>query len=94
MSGGLAANQDADAIQGLLSRYPVVQSNPHIVAEYARLFVELRSRNKLIGPNDLWIAACAVALDLPLLTANEAEFSRVAGLKIVAYRRIAASGSD
>jgi tRNA(fMet)-specific endonuclease VapC len=87
MSGGLAANHGAEAIEAFLSRYPVVQSNPHIVGEYARLFAGLRARNGLIGPNDLWIAACAVALDLPLLTANETEFSRVAGLKIVAYRK-------
>ncbi len=87
MSGGLAANQDAVVIATFLSRYPVVQSNPHIVSEYARLFAGLRLRNGLIGPNDLWIAACAIALDLPLLTANEAEFSRVTGLKIIAYRK-------
>jgi tRNA(fMet)-specific endonuclease VapC len=87
MSGGLAANQDAVVIGAFLERYPVVQSNAYIVGEYARLFAGLRARNGLIGPNDLWIAACAVALDLPLLTANEAEFSRVPGLRIIAYRK-------
>ena len=35
-----------------------------------------------IGPNDLWIAAHAMALDAILVTANEDEFSRVPGLKI------------
>lgn len=94
LSGAMAANQDAVLIETFLSRYPVIQSTPHIVGEYARLFAGLRARNGLIGPNDLWIAACAVALDLPLLTANETKFSRVTGLKIVAYRKAKALDSE
>lgn len=37
---------------------------------------------RLIGPNDLWIAAHAVAAGLTLATNNEREFKRVKGLKI------------
>ena len=36
----------------------------------------------MIGANDLWIAAHARAMDLTLVTNNEREFKRVAGLKI------------
>ena len=32
------------------------------------------------GPNDLWIAAHALALNLPLITNNLSEFQRVPGL--------------
>jgi tRNA(fMet)-specific endonuclease VapC len=35
-----------------------------------------------IGPNDLLIAAHALAMDLTLVTANTREFSRVPGLKL------------
>jgi tRNA(fMet)-specific endonuclease VapC len=35
-----------------------------------------------IGPNDLLIAATAVANDVTLVTANSKEFGRVAGLQI------------
>ena len=86
LSGGLAAGHDGEQIAGFLERYPVVQSNPHIVGEYARIFAELKPHNNLIGPNDLWIAACARALDVPLLTANVQEFGRVHDLKVVGYR--------
>lgn len=86
MSGAVAADQDAGSIASFLARYPVVHSNESIVAEYARLFAELRKKNRLIGPNDLWIAACSRALGVPLLTANATEFSRVAGMEVVAYR--------
>ncbi len=48
---------------------------------YAEIRLALR-QGRNIGPNDLWIAAHALALDAVLVTANEDEFSRVPGLKI------------
>jgi len=36
----------------------------------------------MIGNNDLWIAAHAMAVGLTLVTNNESEFRRVHGLKI------------
>lgn len=48
---------------------------------YAEIRLALR-QGKNIGPNDLWIAAHAVALDAVLVTNNESEFSRVPGLKV------------
>lgn len=49
---------------------------------YAAIRHRLESRGETIGPNDLLIAAHARALDLILVTANEAEFSRVPDLKV------------
>lgn len=48
---------------------------------YAEIRLALR-HGKNIGPNDLWIAAHALALDAVLVTNNENEFSRVPGLKV------------
>jgi tRNA(fMet)-specific endonuclease VapC len=42
----------------------------------------LERRGKLIGPNDLMIAAHALALDAVLVTDNLSEFTRVDGLKV------------
>jgi tRNA(fMet)-specific endonuclease VapC len=36
----------------------------------------------MIGNNDLWIAAHALATNLILVTNNEKEFKRIAGLKL------------
>ena len=47
---------------------------------YGRLRAELAQRGTPIGPNDLMIAAIALAHDLTLVTHNTAEFSRVPGL--------------
>ncbi len=43
---------------------------------------ELTSKGQLIGPNDLLIAATALAHGAILVTHNTAEFSRVPGLII------------
>jgi tRNA(fMet)-specific endonuclease VapC len=53
---------------------------------YAEVRLALR-QGKNIGPNDLWIAAHALALDAVLVTNNESEFSRVPGLKIENWLR-------
>lgn len=52
---------------------------------YAGVVRALRPRGKLIGSNDLWIAATALERDWALVTRNTAEFSRVPGLRIVGY---------
>ena len=49
---------------------------------YARLRADLEAGGTLIGPNDLWIAALAVAEDALLVSANTREFSRVPGLRL------------
>lgn len=37
---------------------------------------------KVIGPNDLWLAATCLAQGLTMVTANVREFSRVPGLSV------------
>jgi tRNA(fMet)-specific endonuclease VapC len=49
---------------------------------YATIRAELQRAGQPIGSNDLWIAAHAVAENLTLVTNNEREFRRVAGLRI------------
>ena len=49
---------------------------------YASIRAQLSTRGDIIGSNDLWIAAHAVAQRLTLVTNNEREFRRVSGLKI------------
>jgi tRNA(fMet)-specific endonuclease VapC len=49
---------------------------------YGRIRAELESKGEMIGNNDLWIAAHAVAAGLILVTNNEREFRRVRRLKV------------
>lgn len=53
---------------------------------YGSLTRALRRQGRLIGTNDLWIAAASLRHGLPLVTANPAEFRRVDGLDVVTYR--------
>ena len=49
---------------------------------YGALRATLVRKGEVIGPNDLWIAAHALASGLTLVTNNEREFKRVEGLKV------------
>ncbi|MBK7647445.1 MAG: type II toxin-antitoxin system VapC family toxin [Betaproteobacteria bacterium] len=49
---------------------------------FARVGAELMKRGTPIGPNDLVIAATALAHQVTLVTHNTAEFSRVPGLRL------------
>jgi len=54
----------------------------HCVEIYARIRHDLVLQGCLIGPNDLLIAATALANDAVLVTHNQKEFSRIAGLRL------------
>lgn len=69
-------------VEGILARIAVLPIEPPTDAVYADIRADLQKRGRLIGPNDLWIAAHALALDLTLVTANTGEFSRIEGLRI------------
>ncbi|MBV8799802.1 MAG: type II toxin-antitoxin system VapC family toxin [Alphaproteobacteria bacterium] len=47
----------------------------------------LAPKGRLIGPNDLWIAAHALARGLILVTNNEREFSRIPQLRLENWAR-------
>jgi tRNA(fMet)-specific endonuclease VapC len=49
---------------------------------YGFLRAMFKKQGRPIGPNDLFIAAHALALNAVLVTANVKEFSRVPGLKV------------
>jgi len=47
-----------------------------------------KKKGKLIGNNDLWIAAHALTLDVTLVTNNMKEFSRVPDIKLENWIKI------
>lgn len=67
----------------LLGNLTVVEVGEAEAKAYAD--VRLSVKKQTIGPNDLWIAAHAIALDLPLVTNNTREFSRVPGLAVTTW---------
>ena len=53
---------------------------------YGRITRNLRAGGRLIGTNDLWIAAAALRHQIPVVTGNEAHFSRIPALDVRTYR--------
>ncbi len=54
----------------------------HCAEEYAQIRADLTSQGKIIGPNDMLIAAISRAHNVTLVTHNVGEFSRIVGIKI------------
>lgn len=67
-------------LRDLLAAVQVVDLDAEAARQYGRLRAHLRSIGQPIGPNNLWIAAHALARDVPLVTHKLAEFRRVPGL--------------
>jgi tRNA(fMet)-specific endonuclease VapC len=65
-----------------LDRVPALALPPEAASVYGWTRNLLERQGKTIGPNDLWIAAHAIASGLTLVTNNEREFRRIDGLKI------------
>jgi tRNA(fMet)-specific endonuclease VapC len=73
-------------LQAVLGAAHIVPWGPPADREYARIRLALQSAGKLIGPNDMLIAAHALAFGVPLVTANLDEFLQVPGLAVVPWR--------
>jgi tRNA(fMet)-specific endonuclease VapC len=72
----------ADRIDLLLSAIEVLPLEPPADRQYAQLRHQLTRQGTPIGPNDLLIAAHALAAGLSVVTANVREFSRVSNLAV------------
>jgi tRNA(fMet)-specific endonuclease VapC len=66
----------------LVHLLPVLPLPEQAAERYGAIRADLEAKGRLIGNNDLWIAAHALAAGLTLVTNNEKEFRRVSGLKI------------
>ena len=68
--------------QRLLDFFGVMALDPQVAVHYGALRADLRRAGTPIGPNDLWLAAQALAHEMVLVTRNTREFARIGTLKI------------
>jgi len=65
-----------------LSEFAIIPFDEECATAYACLRAQLEGEGRVIGPNDMLIAATAIAHQATLVTRNEREFARIAGLHI------------
>ncbi len=74
-------------LEAILSRLEILPLEEPADQRYGELRAHLEKRGQLIGPNDMLIAAHALALGYVVVTDNVREFSRVPGLKVQNWLR-------
>jgi tRNA(fMet)-specific endonuclease VapC len=65
--------------------YPVLAWTKEVSWQYGEICRFLAAEGRLIGTNDLWIAATALAHGMSVVTNNQDEFERVPGLVAITY---------
>ena len=70
------------ALDKLVQDIPVEDLPATASKAYGEIRDALEKQGRMIGNNDLWIGAHAIALDVTLATNNEREFKRIAGLSV------------
>ncbi|MFZ1426254.1 MAG: type II toxin-antitoxin system VapC family toxin [Geminicoccaceae bacterium] len=71
-----------DLLQQLVAILPVLSMPQQASMTYGAVRADLERRGKVIGNNDLWIAAHALAGDLILATNKRRAFARIHGLQL------------
>lgn len=87
--GELAAGQSLGAERSAWIRFIqpfcLLESSQEVAWEFGVAFRALKAQGKLIGANDLWIAAAGIAHRLPVVTRNASDFERVPRLTVLRY---------
>ena len=88
VAGELACGQSASQRRDwerLCDPYFTLPWTMEIAWRYGEIYRALAAKGQLIGGNDMWIAATALANGYGVVTNNHAEFSRVPGLVVETF---------
>jgi len=88
IAGELAAGMPLDGRrrwETFIQPFEILPCTPDVCWEYGQAFRYLKANGRLIGTNDLWIAATARAFQKPLVSRNQSEFERVPGVRVLRY---------
>ncbi|WKN40942.1 type II toxin-antitoxin system tRNA(fMet)-specific endonuclease VapC [Tunicatimonas pelagia] len=75
------------ALNQFLIPLDILEFDTNVAIEYGKIRAELEKAGTPIGPLDMLIASHVKSLDLTIVTNNEKEFKRVAGLKVENWTR-------
>lgn len=85
LAAGESMGRDRARWESFIRPFRFFGYNDEVAWCFGEIFRELRRKGSLIGANDLWIAATALANDQPIVTRNADEFGRVPGLEVLSY---------
>jgi predicted nucleic acid-binding protein len=89
IAGELAAGEslggDREKWGAFLLPFRFLSYTPEVGWRFGIIYRRLRAAGMLIGANDLWIAATALAYGQPLVTRNASDFQRIDGLEVHGY---------
>lgn len=88
VTGELAAGtslEGREKWEAFVAPFYILGSNVDVSWEYGRAYRYLQENGRLIGGNDLWIAATGLAYRMPVVTRNVEHYRRVPGLQVEAY---------
>lgn len=71
--------------EGFITFFRVLPITRDVEWIYGEIFRYLQDNGLLIGTNDLWIAATALAHEVPVVTRNGEHFRRVPRLRVLTY---------
>ena len=80
-AGSVREAESGEHLNALVSFLPALPMPEGTAQQYREIRAALESKDERIGGNDLWIAASAVHIEAPLLTAD-AVFDDVPGLRL------------
>ena len=88
VAGELAAGESMrkhEVWSRFIEPFTLLAINSQVCWIYGELCRALRSKGTLIGANDLWIAATALAYDELLLSRNRNDFKKISRLRLETY---------
>lgn len=89
IAGELAAGESLGGTrlqwEEFLRPFEVLTYTSDVAWRFGSIYRFLKNQGALIGANDIWIAATALAYNVPLVTRNATDFTRIDGLDVRGY---------
>ena len=79
---GATSKEKETDIQALVKPIIILPVTDEIAIAAAKIYLQLRRKNKLIEFRDIFIAATCIVHELPIVTLNKKHFQRIDGLII------------
>ncbi len=84
LAAGASLSSRADW-EDFIAPFEILPIDRDAAWEYGKAYRYLKANGMLIASNDLWIAATALAREMPVVTRDPGHFGRVPGLEVVTY---------